>query len=196
MKSIVTLVVFAFAVSLSTAAPAHIVEYAASLAGPNEDPANNSPGTGTARLIIDLDLLTMNVDADFSGLTGLVSIAHIHCCTAVAGAGNVGVATALPTFPGFPAGVNAGSYNMDFDLTDAGTYNAGFITASGGSVGDAMNALLVGLQDGKAYFNIHTSLFPGGEIRGFLQVVPIPAALWLLGSGLAGLGWVTRKRAA
>ena len=42
---------------------------------------------------------------------------------------------------------------------------------------------------GNAYFNIHTSVFPGGEIRG--QVVPEPTSLALL--GLAGLTVLRRR---
>jgi hypothetical protein len=34
---------------------------------------------------------------------------------------------------------------------------------------------------GLAYYNLHTTLFPGGEIRG--QVIPAPASLALLGLG-------------
>ena len=32
----------------------------------------------------------------------------------------------------------------------------------------------------------------GGEIVG--SVVPVPAAVWLFGSALAGLGWIRRKQ--
>ena len=35
-----------------------------------------------------------------------------------------------------------------------------------------MNALFLALDDGKAYFNIHTTAYAGGEIRGFLSHVP------------------------
>lgn len=51
-----------------------------------------------------------------------------------------------------------------------------------------------GLAEGKAYFNIHTTLYPGGEIRGFLAPVPVPAAVWLFGSGLLGLVGVARNK--
>jgi hypothetical protein len=44
------------------------------------------------------------------------------------------------------------------------------------------------------YINIHTTSFGGGEIRGQVQVVPIPAAVWLFGSGLLGLVALARRR--
>ncbi|MBL8746529.1 MAG: CHRD domain-containing protein [Phycisphaerae bacterium] len=43
---------------------------------------------------------------------------------------------------------------------------------------------------GNAYYNLHTSAFPGGEIRG--QVVPTPGALALV--GLGGLVAARRRR--
>ena len=46
------------------------------------------------------------------------------------------------------------------------------------------------------YINIHTSLYTGGEIRGQVQVVPLPAAVWLFGSGLLSLGAFMRRRLA
>jgi hypothetical protein len=195
MKSTALLPVLLIAAAMSLPASAHTVVYSASLSGPAEAPPNASPGTGTALVTIDLDLATMRLQTSFSGLLGNVTAAHIHCCTAIAETGTVGVATTLPTFPGFPSGVTSGSYDQTFDLTNASSYSAAFLTNNGGTSG-AMNALIAGLDAGKAYLNIHTSQFPGGEIRGFPQVVPVPAAAWLAGSALLGLvGFARRRRA-
>lgn len=61
------------------------------------------------------------------------------------------------------------------------------------TISDTQEAdLLAGLW----YINIHTSMFPGGEIRGQVQaqVVPIPAAAWLLVSGLCSLLTLRQSR--
>jgi hypothetical protein len=75
------------------------------------------------------------------------------------------------------------------DLSDAATYTLGFVNNfGGGTIAGAEAALLAGLLGGTAYFNIHSTRFPGGEIRGFLQAqAPEPASLLLIGAGLAGL---------
>jgi hypothetical protein len=172
------------AATSSLAAP---VVYHADLSGPAEAPPNASPGTGDADVTYDPLLHTLTIDVDFSGLLGTTTNAHIHCCTAVPGAATAGVATMTPTFLGFPAGVSAGSYFHVFDLTDATSWNAAYITANGGTPASAEAAFAIGLAEGRAYFNIHSSAFGGGEIRGFLAAVPEPATALLAALALAGM---------
>lgn len=157
-------------------------------------PPNNtqSPGTGVAFVTITGD--QMRVQATFSGLLANVTVAHVHCCTAAPGTGSAGVATPTPSFPGFPAGVTAGSYDQLFDLTLASSWNAAFVTANGGIPG-ARAAFVNGLNSGRAYFNVHTTLFTAGEINGFSVLVPEPSTYALLATGLVGLAAVRRRRA-
>ncbi|MEO8411865.1 MAG: CHRD domain-containing protein, partial [Propionivibrio sp.] len=154
-------------------AGATVISYSTMLSGLAEEPANASPGSGIAMLTMDTTAHAMRVEASFTNLSGVVTAAHVHCCTPTPGAGNIGVATALPTFPGFPLGVTSGSYDQLFDLLLATSWNPSFVTAQGGLAG-AESALLAGLTGGGAYFNIHTAQFPGGEIRGFLAPTQVP----------------------
>lgn len=172
------------------ASPAAAATYVAALSGANENPANASPGTGSATLTIVGNVMTLTTS--FSGLTGNVTAAHIHCC--VAPPANVGVATPVPSFPGFPSGVTSGSYSQSFDLTLASSYNPAFVTSHGGTVAFARDAFLAGLDAGQAYLNIHTNLFPGGEIRGQLTAVPEPAARMLMIAGFGLVGGALRRR--
>lgn len=179
----------------ATPAAADQKVYVTVLSGANESPPNASAGGGAAIVTFDLDLLTMRLQTTFAGLSGNVTASHIHCCTAVAGAGNVGVATQTPTFTGFPLGTGFGSYDHTFDMALASSYNAAFVTANGGTVSTAFSALLAGIDAGKAYLNVHSTFAGGGEIRGFLAPIPEPSSYALMFTGLAALGWVARRRA-
>jgi hypothetical protein len=141
--------------------------FTATLDGPSQNPPVASPGTGNTIVTWNTATNKMTVDVSFSGLSTGTTASHIHCC--VAPPGNAGVATSVPTFPGFPLGVTAGTYSQTFDMTVAASYNPAFITANGGTPASAEAALLAGLRAGDAYLNIHTTAHPGGEIRGFLR---------------------------
>ena len=176
----------------STVARADQLVFTATLTGSQEVPPSGSAGIGSALVTLDTvtNLLTVNVS--FAGLGSPTIASHIHCCTPPGA--NAIVATAVPTFPGFPLGVTTGTYFMTFDLTVASTYNPAFITAHGGTVSGAMAAFIAGLNSGQTYLNIHTSQFPGGEIRGQLNAVPEPATLLLLTTGIIGAAGAVRKR--
>jgi hypothetical protein len=173
------------ALCLAPAAQATILVFAAPLSGANENPPKVSPGIGFATMTVDDVANTININVSFSGLTTPDTAAHIHCC--VAPGGNAGVATVMPSFPGFPLGVTSGSIDALFSLLDPTFYNPAFVAANGGTASSAEAALLAGMTGGQTYFNIHTTSNTGGEIRGFLLETPEPCTFVLAGLALAGL---------
>jgi len=139
---------------------ASVITYRVTLTGLNEVPANASPGTGTAVITLDDIAATLSVNLTFSGLVAGTTAAHIHCCL---GPG-VNAPVVIP-FTGFPTSVASGTYSNTF---------TGLSLAN-----------IAGIEAFQAYINIHTSTFPGGEIRA--NIVPEPATFGLIGLALAGL---------
>lgn len=192
-----SLIAFALAVAASIVAapaPAQILVFQTTLAGTNEVPQIASPATGNATVTLDWTANTMRVEAFFSGLLGTTTAAHIHCCTVPTA--NVGVATTTPTFPGFPSGVMSGTYDQTFNMTLASSYNPSFLNNATnlGNIATAQATLFSGIIAGQAYFNIHTTQFPGGEIRGQLAPVPEPSTWAMMLAGFAMTGAAIRRR--
>lgn len=116
---------------LAPAAHAIPMTFVGNLSGANEIPPVASPGTGLATVVLDPTAQTIQINATFGGLTSNDTMAHIHCCAPLGT--NVGVATTVPAFPGFPLGVTCGSYtSVVFDLTQPTIYNPAFVTLEGG----------------------------------------------------------------
>lgn len=164
-RRILALVLVA-ALSGFAVANAAVTTYTCLLDGPSESPPNASPGTGYSIVDVDPVAHTMRVRIVFSGLVGNTTASHIHAPTAVAFTGTAGVTTTTPTFAGFPLGVTAGNYDNTLDMTLASSYNPSFVSAQG-SIANAEAAIFAAIAAGKAYVNVHSSSFGGGEIRGF-----------------------------
>lgn len=125
-----------------------------------------SPGTGYAlvRLNSAEDLVTY--DVTFTGLTAAETAAHFHNAPKdVQG----GVVRNLP----------------------AGSPKIGSWAATDGFQ-PLTPALVAELKAGNLYINIHSTAFPGGEIRG--QVVPEPSSLAALAASSLGLAVMLRRR--
>jgi CHRD domain len=182
-------------------ARATLFQYSVTFDGPSESPANASPGIGFGTANYDDVAHTLALNVSFSGLLGTTTASHIHAATAVAGTGTAGVATTTPTFAGFPLGVTSGTYANVLDLTLASSYNPSYVTANGGTTATAEVALAAAMAADKAYWNIHTSVFGGGEIRGFLTPVPEPStylagALSALLCGVRGVRSLRHRKQA
>ena len=155
--------------------------------------AQASPGaTGTGTVSYDNVPQSLTLSANFSGLIGNVTQSHIHVSpTPFSGSG--GIAVTSPSLPGFPTGATSGTYGNTLNLTLTSSFNATYLANNGGTAAGAESAFAAHMAAGRAYWNIHTSFGPGGEIRAFLTAVPEPSSLALLGLGAAAIAVRSRK---
>ena len=132
-------------------------------------------GSGTFTLDTTADTLTFNIT--FSGLSGAETASHIHG----------------PAPPGIAAGV---LYGLPVGSPKIGTIN--LVDLPGPyTVADQKTDLLNQLW----YVNIHSTTFPGGEIRGQIFVVQLPAlGTWgialLAGFFVGSSFWMARRQSA
>jgi len=157
-------------------AQAAVLEFAALLTGGQETPPNGSTATGSAFVLFDDITKEFVFNLSFSGLSAPVTVAHVHKAPV-----------------GTPGGVEFG---IEGKLVDG----TGKVTGIFAGVHILSAAQELALMAGDLYFNLHTSTFPLGEIRGQIlpgsvTVVPLPGAVLLLGSAFGGL-LLTRRRAA
>ena len=167
MKAILSSVVLACSLAVASAD----VNFTVYLTGAQESPANASLAAGGGVATFDPVANTINLSVYFVGLSAPATASHIHL-----GAPGVNGPVIVSFVPYTPA-------------------------ATGGSiVGTALAFPVADIPDllaGNTYFNIHSSTYPGGEIRGQLVPVPEPSTLALAGLGLvAAAGFVRRRCSA
>ena len=103
----------------------------------------------------------------------------------------------VPVLPFMGAGVDADIFKID---NLSGSTSGSFFGVVDLDLVPTAIANIAGLLSSQWYVNIHNAEFPGGEIRGqFLTAtlvpspVPVPAAVWLLGSALIGASSIRRR---
>lgn len=131
------------------------------MSGLQEAPVISTTGTGEFRGRLDKTEMTLDFELTYDGLSSAPSAAHIHLGQEGVNGGVIaflcggGGKPACPASPGM--------------LT--GTIVAGDV---GGPPGQGIAAgefaeLVAALRAGVVYANVHTDMFPGGEIRGQLR---------------------------
>jgi hypothetical protein len=132
------------------------------LVGYQENPDVSTAASGTFNVSIDDDAQTLTYELSYSGLEGTVQQSHIHFGKrAVNGGITVFLCSNLGNGPaGTPACPQSGTVSRTVTASD--------ITAAAASQGieaGSFAELAAALRAGHAYANVHSSKWPGGEIR-------------------------------
>jgi len=140
------------------------LKFSARLSGAQEGQGVDSAGAGSVSVRFDAAFTQVFVDLRVGNLTGNFTRAHFHCNRPGAN-GPIAFGLVAPgplVFDG--RRVRGVLTNADFNGADC---------TSVALVGRPVNniaALAFAMRDGLVYLNVHTDLFPGGEIRG--QLLP------------------------
>lgn len=143
---------------LATVTSAQVVQFNATINGAQETPPTTSPATGYAVMMYDVSKNTYDLIVTVNNLANTIANSHIH----EAASGTAG--SVVVPFGGESLYTRSGNTVM---AEFKGTYTGNPKT----------------LLSGGAYYNIHTSQYPGGEVRG--QLVPQPKRLTAIISAAA-----------
>ena len=152
--------------------------YSVHLTGYEETPLTlNTAGSGDFKAIVSADGTSIQYMLMYRDLSSAVTQAHIHFGRPAIGGGIVLwlCANTPPITP--PATIPLPQSCPPFPATITGTLTAADVVAVGGQGIDAGTAgfaqMVAAFRTGSAYANVHTTVRPGGEVRG--RIGPLPA---------------------
>ena len=138
-------------------ATAHLRSY-------DEVPALSTPGSGDFVATINASGTEMNYQLRYSHLQGKVTQSHLHFGQkSVNGAIMIFLCSNLGNGP-------AGTQACPDEGTITGVIHAADVTGNTQGIAPGeLFEIIQGLRGGVVYANVHSDLFPGGEIRGQVQ---------------------------
>lgn len=198
-RSVLVVATLAALLALPAAALAQEQRFRATLSADEEVPAPTVPsdydGTGMALVTLNEDRTELSYEVEFSGLTGPLTMAHIHWLPEGEPSGPPMLwLTDQTNMTGTPSPLSGTLTEADFTPLENGPQ----------TFAEAIEAI----EAGDTYVNLHTADNPPGEIRGRLTAVPpdtatsdgapgvAPWALVLAVLGAAMLVPVARRFAA
>jgi hypothetical protein len=134
--------------------------YQADLSPTNETPPHSTAATGVAGITYDSTTGIFRYSIEVENINNIVA-AHIHV-----GAAGVAGPVRVPLFA--TTTTTSAVTATEKRVLVEGTFTAANITG-GLTVNDLLNAM----QSGNAYVNVHTTSFPGGEMRGQVRVLNV-----------------------
>lgn len=135
------------------------------LTGTEEVPAVSTAASGTFFAVVDADAGTIDYELIYDGLAGEVRQAHIHFGQRSVN-GGISVflcqTTQNPDPTGRAPACGAPPARITGSLTSANIIGPGGQGIAATEIGELIDAIAAQV----AYVNVHTTTFPGGEIRG------------------------------
>lgn len=150
--ALVAVILAALSLGTGTAAADSGRNFVAHLSSGNEVPPHDTGAQGQAVFHLSPDGSTLHYKLIVANIDN-VMVSHIHLAPAGVNGGVVVFLYHGPTLPGRTDGVLA-----EGDITSADLINA--------LAGHPLSDLIAAMASGDAYVNVHTTAFPGGEIRG------------------------------